>query len=111
MPRAALLALTFLLLTATPAQATFRSWNGPLHDGKWNLADNWSPKGIPAKGDVVYLGGADEGRDITLDGTDGSADTVFGGAKLLIDGKKLTVSGGPDSTSFSDARLSHGAAI
>src|SRR4051812_21260572 len=103
MSRIVPVAVAVVLLPAAPAPAAVRSWDGPLHGGHWNVATNWSGDVVPTTGDTVYLGGADEGRDITLDGAAASVATVYGGARLTIDGVLLTVTGGPDLTSFSDA--------
>jgi len=55
--------LLALLLPALQAQAADKCWVGG--SGWWDDASNWSPSGLPANGDTVYLTQSD-GTDRTV---------------------------------------------
>jgi hypothetical protein len=104
------LVLVASLLAPAPAEAVFKSWAGPLHDGNWNVAGNWNPAGVPGVGDTAYLGDTSAGGDVTVS-TAVTVARLYGGRHLYVDGVKLTVTGAPDVTSFEGAEVFNGGTI
>jgi len=46
--------LVIFLLCSRSTQAADKTWIGP-NNGWWTTSNNWSPSGLPAPGDNVYL--------------------------------------------------------
>jgi hypothetical protein len=63
-------------------------------------------------GDIAYMGGTNERRDVTLSGSSASVAAVYGAGRLIVDGVTLTVTGSlTDPTSFEGAEVLNGGAI
>jgi hypothetical protein len=100
------------LLAALVIAPPVRVWQGPDAGGAWNVPANWSGGVTPQPGELVYLGGTDSSRTITLSGAGSTVAGVFGGKTLIIDGVTLKLTGDPvEVTSFEDTRLRNHARI
>src|SRR5437773_12553306 len=68
-----------LLIVAAGALATTYTWVGPMSGGKWSVAANWSPNGVPGAGDTLFF---TQSNGSSID--DLPAGAVFG--QILFDG-------------------------
>jgi len=83
-----------LFVAASPALAIDRSWN--TDSDNWGQASNWTPNGVPAPGDVVWIGNLPIAHDDTvfMDQNDTVAGlNISDGMGLQTEGHWLVVNG------------------
>jgi hypothetical protein len=101
---AAAAAIAAMFVAAPAAQAIDRSWN--TDSDHWSEAGNWTPNGVPANGDVVWIGNLPIAYDATvfMDQDDTIAGlNISDGMGLQTQGHWLVVNG--DTTIGADSRL------
>ena len=99
--RAIALAALLLALTAAPAAAVTRTWDGPANGGEWSTPENWSGDTLPQPEDDAVLG---NGNVIALRGTSATVASLdSGSSRLVIEGVTLTLAGvGPGAVRQTD---------